>query len=356
MKHLWVLTMVMVGLSVFVQSCVEKKKDDFNRTAMLINIAENVIIPQYQQADAAVSALQNAALAFNANPDAQKLDSLKAAFNAAYKSYMGVEAYDFSASQDMRGLLNNFPPDTNQINNNAATGSYDLNTANNLRAKGFPALDYLLYGHGSAEVVNNFSSPTYKQYLADIVSEIKSKTNTAVSEWTGNYKNTFINASGTDIGSSTGQLVNDISFAAERCRRERVGNSLGYVGLVSGGNIAPQLLEAFYSNQSKELLIEQLQQLKKLYEGNGGIGPDDYLEQVGADYNGTPLHTEISNQFDKAIQAAHTVPVAYTAALSSHKPEMEALFLELKKLVVLLKVDMSSNLGVIITYSDNDGD
>lgn len=354
MKHLWVLPLV--GLLVFVQSCVEKKKDDFNRTAMLTNLAENVVIPQYQQVDAAVSALQNAALAFNANPDAQKLDSLKAAFNAAYKSYMGVEAYDFSASQDMRSLLNNFPPDTNQINNNAAIGGYDLNTANNLRAKGFPALDYLLYGRGSAEVVSNFSSVTYKQYLADIVSEIKTKTSAAASEWSGNYKNTFINASGTDIGSSTGQLVNDVSFSAERCRRERVGNSLGYVGLVSGGNIAPLQLEAFYSNQSKELLIEQLQQLKKLYEGNGGIGLDDYLEQIGADYNGTPLHTEISNQFNKAIQAANTVPVAYTAALSSHKPEMEALFLELKKLVVLLKVDMSSNLGVIITYSDNDGD
>nr|MBP7390367.1 hypothetical protein [Chitinophagales bacterium] len=78
--------------------------------------------------------------------------------------------------------------------------------------------------------------------------------------------------------------------------------------------------------------------------------------EIGADYNGTPLSTEIFNQFERTILAAQNVPVKFSDAVSSHNAEMQTLFLELKKLVVLIKVDMSSQLGVVINYSDNDGD
>ncbi len=151
-------------------------------------------------------------------------------------------------------------------------------------------------------------------------------------------------------------LVNDLSFELERNRRERVGNALGYIGVVSGGVLLPSAVEGFYSESSKELLIENLQQMKLLYTGGSGIGFDDYLSEIGADYNGTPLSTEIFNQFERTILAAQNVPVKFSDAVSSHNDEMQTLFLELKKLVVLIKVDMSSQLGVVINYSDNDGD
>ena len=39
-----------------------------------------------------------------------------------------------------------------------------------------------------------------------------------------------------------------------------------------------------------------------------------------------------------------------------NKPMVQETYQELQKLVPLIKVDMTSALGVLITYQDNDGD
>lgn len=340
---------------VLVCGCKEKKKDNFDRTALLNNLYSNVIYPDYQNFYTSAAALKASADAFLLNTDLAHLDSMKAAYLATYKKFQAVEAYSFAAAPDLYSAINSFPPDTTQINANISAGSYDLTTVNNIRAKGFPAIDFLLFSKSNSETVNAFASPNRKNYLNDVVQEIRNKAGAAQAGW-NNFQSGFVSASGTDIGSSVGMLVNDLSFESERNRKERVGNALGYIGIISGGTLIPDAVEAYYSVYSKELLIENLQRLKILYEGGAGLGFDDYLNELGADYNGTPLATEISNQFDKVILAAQNVPVAYSTAVTTNNAEMQTLFLELKKLTVLLKVDMSSQLGVVINYSDNDGD
>lgn len=332
--------------------------DKFDRAAMLTNLVNNIIIPAHQAFSASAAQLKIKKDSFTANPSSVTLDSLKAAFLSAYISYMKVETYSFTASGETR-TLNVFVTDTSQINTNISTGAYNLSAANNIQAKGFPALDYLLISRSSNEIVNLFTTDVNAakriQYLNDITNEIATTASGATVAW-NNSVSQFISASGTDIGSSAGMLVNDLSFSSERCRRERVGNSLGYIGTISSGNIAPYLLEAYHSAYSKELLAENLRQLKTLYEGGSGSGFDDYLTYLNAEYNGQPLAPAISNQFDLVIQKAEIIPVNYSTALTNNRPDMESLFLELKKLTVMLKVDMSSQLGVIINYSDNDGD
>ncbi|MCW5907044.1 MAG: imelysin family protein [Chitinophagales bacterium] len=337
-------------------ACIKKKKDDFNRTELLNSMYTMVIQPGYTGLKDASATLQTAANSFLTSPDSASLSNLKDAFYVAYANLQYVEALDFSSESALRNDLNSFPSDTAQIDNNIASGSYNLSTVNNLRAKGFPALDYLLYGKPHAQTISDFSgNANRKQYLTDVVSDIVSKANAASNWWNAN-KTTFVNASGTDVGSSVGMLVNDMSFEMERNRRERVGTPLGYVGLIFGGSVAPQTTEAYYSGYSKEMFLENLKGLAALYSGAGGVGFDDYLTHLGADYNGTPLANEISTQFVKVRTAAEQIPVPFSQAVTTHNAEMQTLFLELKKLTVLIKVDMSSQLGVIINYSDNDGD
>jgi hypothetical protein len=91
-----------------------------------------------------------------------------------------------------------------------------------------------------------------------LVTEISDKAAVAFNGWS-NFEADFTTANGTDIGSSVGMLVNDLSFELERNRRERVGNALGYIGVVSGGVLLPSAVEGFYSESSKVLLIENLQ-------------------------------------------------------------------------------------------------
>jgi predicted lipoprotein len=356
LKYLSVACLVVL----FLNGCVDNKGDEFDRTALLTNLGNNVIIPAHQNFSSATISLKQKKDAFISTPSSVTLDSLKAAFLSAYTSFMQVEAYSFTNSEGIRNL-NAFVTDTVQINSNVSSGVYDLNTANNIQAKGFPAIDYLLYSRSNNEIINLFtvdaSAANRKQYLNDITNEIETVAATAAASWSNNISQ-FISASGTDVGSSIGMLVNDLSFEIERCRRERVGNSLGYIGLINSGTPIPSSVEAFYSAYSKELLIANLAACKEVYTGGAGTetGFDDYLAYLNADYNGQPLSSTITNQFDICFQKAQSIPDSFSTAVTTNKPEMESLFLELKKLTVLLKVDMSSQLGVIINYSDNDGD
>lgn len=344
-------------LSVALYGCKPEKKDGYDQGAMLSNIANNVIVPAHQHFSNTAATLKLKTEAFTANPTQQNLTDLKLAFLATYEAYMQVETYDFSPSAGLRNL-NVFATDSDQINSNITSGNYNLDAAINIGAKGFPAIDYLLYREEANAIVNAFTgsgAANRRQYLNDLATEINTVAGSALSGWNG-YTGTFTSATGTDIGSSVGMLVNDIAFETEKCRRERVGNSLGYVGFISSGTIHPRLLEAYNAKHSKELLIANLQQLQVLYEGSTGQGFDDYLAYINADYYGEPLSTAISTQFEVAIAKANAVNGDFETALSTNKPQMEELFLELKKLTVMLKVDMSSQLGVVINYSDNDGD
>jgi len=347
------------GILLLLNGCKPKDGGDkFDRTGMLTNLGNNIVIPAHQQFNSATIALKQNKDAFIANPNSASLDSLKTSFLLAYTAFMKIETYSFTPNAETRNL-NAFVTDTVQINSNINTGAYDLNAANNIPAKGFPAIDYLLFGHNSSEVLTLYTTDVNaakrKQYLDAIINEVQTVANITYDAW-NIYLTQFISASGTDVGSSVGMLVNDLSFQSERCRRERVGNPLGYIGFISSGTANARLLECYYAGHSKELLLANLSELKMLYHGAAGSGFDDYLTYLNADYNGQSLASAISNQFDLVIQKAESIPVDYATALTTNKPEMESLFLELKKLTVMLKVDMSSQLGVIINYSDNDGD
>ncbi len=337
-------------------SCKEKK-EDFDRKPLLENIGNNVIIPSYKSAHEKALALKVAIADFNNWPDPQKLPALRATFKEAYLAWQAVETYEFGKGIAQAASLNSFPTDSAKIRNNALKGNYNLQAATNLSAKGFPALDFILFSISDNDLINLIIDfPTAKQYLQDIADDISANITATYDNWNTSHINTFISATGLDIGGSIGILCNSWAQMTERSRRERVGNSLGYVGLISTGTINSKLLEGFYANQSKELVIANLQAGKNLFTGGEGVGFDDYPQVKEATFQGVPLNVEISNQYDKCIAAANAVSTDFKTALLNDKPKMETLFLELKKLTVLIKVDMASAIGVTINYTDNDGD
>jgi predicted lipoprotein len=83
---------------------------------------------------------------------------------------------------------------------------------------------------------------------------------------------------------------------------------------------------------------------------------DDYLDFVDAKYNGNALSATISAQLDECLNKVAIINNPITKATLTQINDVKALHLEIKKLTVLTKVDLASNLGVIITFSDNDGD
>jgi uncharacterized protein len=373
MRRISVLLVISAVFLVLIEGCKKKDKDNdpepsFDRRAMLSNVGNNIIIPNYQSLKAAVDKLDSATAAFNLNPDNTNLVNLQNIFKDAYRAWQICSVFDLGPAETeyFRINMNTFPTDSVQINSNISSGSYNMDAIANWDAKGFPGMDYLLFGTGAdnnailLRYTTDSDAANRKQYLADLTADMKAKTNTVLTAWLpsgGNYINTFVNTDGTDIGSSIGQLVNQLNYDYEILKNYKLGVPLGKQNL---GTQLPEKVEAYYSGISTELLLLQIKAIENIFLGKSsqgdGLGFDDYLDQIGAQYNGGSLATAIKNQFASATAKLELLSDPLSADIQSNTALAEAAYVEVQKLVVLLKTDMPSALGVLITYFDNDGD
>ncbi len=323
-------------------------------------------MPAYQLLNTTTVKLDSITGAFNQLPNTTNLANLQSAFKDAYQAWQACSPFGFGPAdqQSLNVSFNTFPTDTAAINANIASGSYDLGTIANLKAKGFPAIDYLLFGIAADNnsIVQLYTTDSKasgrKQYLAALSAEIKSKTGTVLTAWqSGNYINTFINAAGTDVGSSLGQLVNGLAYDMDVIKNYEIGIPLGKQSM---GTLFPQKVQAYYSAISARLTLLHLQTMQNIYLGKGapgdGTGMDDYLVQINAQYNGGSLNDAIKAQFGVATGKVQALADPLSATIQNNTTAVNAAYTEIQKLLVLLKTDMPSAMGVLITYADNDGD
>jgi len=374
MKKLIFLALIAATTFVLVQSCkksstnaVSNTGTTFDRKGMLTNLSTNIIIPAYTAFQANTVTLDAAVTTFNTTPNATNLTALQTAFQAAYKQWQSTSEFDFGPAQQInfRVNTNTYPADVNQINSNITAGTYNAGLLANLAAKGLPGMDYLLFGIGAdntailAQYTTDNQAAKRKTYLAALSAELKTNATTVLTAWTtGGYKTTFVNNDGTDSGSSTGLLLNQLVYDYEILKNYEVGIP---AGVQSAGTTFPQKVQAYYSKISLQLTIAHLQAILNIYSGvssaGDGLGFDDYLTSANAKYaDGTSLNATIKTQFGAAATALSALTDPLATNITANTTAVVAAYTQLQKLTVLLKTDMSSSLGILITYGDNDGD
>lgn len=362
------LTLLLIALS----SCSGLGGDDpgvdFDRVAMNENYATNAIIPSYQALQNAIGELKNAADVFSETPDTDNLATLQNRLKTARMAWQDANVFQFGPAEmaTLRTSLNTYPADTGQINSNIESGSYTLGTLENRAAAGLPTLGYLLHGIGSTrqEIVDKYTSDANASnrmtYLLDNIAFIKGKTDDTLNEWSaggGNYLATFTNEqnSGADVGSSLSMMINALILHYERFIRDgKIGIP---AGVRSSGVTRPSATEAYYAGYSAELAVANMQAIKRLVKGTAldgrdGIGLEEHLEALGAG----DLATEILSQVDVSVDALKALSDPLSEQIETDNEPVLKAFEEMQKAITLLKADMTSVLGVTITFQDNDGD
>lgn len=366
------LLLLFLGMILFLFSCKDEKNNnnntDLDQTALLENYADNLIIPSYQVLKEKVDSLNTVTDAFAQNPDLQKLEVLQRTFRSTYRNWQNAELYEFGPAANvlLRSSFNTFPTDTFSINQNIASGNYNLDAASNIDAVGLPALDYLLFGvrPDNNAIVAYYSDSNNGSnrltYFQDLVSEIKTKSSAVLQEWEVNYRDAFVQNTGTDIGSSLSLLVNQFNFEYELIKNPKIGIPLGVKSL---DQEQPGRVEALYSGVSIELALENMDNIIRVFKGESlntaqsGTGLENYLDDLGAKYSEDQLLSEaILNQFDNARTAISAIPEPLKEAVQNNKSLVQSAYDEIQKAVVLIKTDMTSAMGIQITYQDNDGD
>ncbi|GAB5416828.1 MAG: imelysin family protein [Crocinitomicaceae bacterium] len=320
---------------------------EFDKAALLVNIADNQILPALDDFETKINTLETDYLAMQANANVQTLETVQNSWKEAYISWQTVKIYNFGPSRDnaLKGSIGTFPTDSTKIEDNIAAGSYNLETASNTDAIGLPALDYLLY---KPFVVNDLSNPAYVQYGLDVIQKMKAEVAAVKSQW-ASYRSTFVASTGTETTSSFSEFVNEFNRDYELAKNAKVGIPIGKQSL----DIAmPEYVEARYSGISLELLEANIIALNDAYTGGDGVGFDDYLLHLDR----SELNNTINANFGGILSKIDTFSGTMEENISSNWSDLNDLYTLLQGQVVYLKTDMTSAFGVLITYQDNDGD
>lgn len=365
-KYFYLVTVLTVLL--FVLSCNSDSTDDnndtFDKSAMQTNLADNIIIPAFQDLSTKLNNLNIAKNDFTASVNQVNLDNLRAAWLNAYKSWQYVEMFDIGKAEEILYVyqMNVYPTNSTDIESNLLSGSYDLTHANNNDAVGFPALDYLLYGLANTDAdllafyATNANADKYKTYLSDLVNQMKSLTETVLNDWIGSYRDVFINGITNTASSTVNKFVNDYIFYYEKGLR---ANKVGIPSGVFSSTPLPTKIEALYiKNVSKELLLEALNAAQNLFNGKyyssntTGESFKTYLTYLDE----SALSTSINSKFDNARQKIQLLDNDFSLQINTDNTKMTQAYDALQEAVVLLKVEMLNNFNIVVDYVDADGD
>jgi len=343
-------------------------ENEFERAEMLANFGNNIILPSYDRLKSTVGNLNTSINEFTANPNELTLAAAQDDLKEARLAWQSANMFQFGPAESnlLRAILNTFPTDADKIESNVEAGDLNLNTIGNRDAAGFPALGYLLHGVGDnqAEVIaaytDNLNAENRILYLQENITLIQTSADATYEEWSsdgGNFIANFLSEqnSGVDVGSSLGQLINAFILHYERFIRD------GKIGIPAGVRSAnvprPTTTEAFHAGYSSELAVENMNAVSRLFFGNSlngeqGIGLDDNL--IALEAGG--LADNIGIELNEAIASLQALNDPLADQIETNNEPVLNAFTEMQDLIVLLKADMASRLGISITFQDNDGD
>lgn len=358
-------------LSLLSSSCSENQTinedlvGSYNRKQLLSNLSGAYIVPAYSAFNQSVISLDAANTVFIGTPSENNLNGLKEAWTNCFLAWQDVAFLEFGPAADitLRTQTNVYPVDTVLINKNITEGGYNISAANNLSAKGIQALDFLLFSReNAAEAVIYLSQSEVSNYTSELIKDLKVNTEYVVHKW-NEYSLSFIaNSESNADGTSMSTIVNTITNHYEAYIRR------GKVGIPSGAfngfsqQAMPEHVEAFYSGKSTEGATRSIESFEKFFKGisfvnnTDGEGLDDYLDFTESKKDGELLSSVIESQFSAIKSSLSSLNYPLSIEVVSNNTAVAACYEEMQKMVSLLKVNLTSSLGILVNYQDSDGD
>ncbi|QLG46297.1 imelysin family protein [Costertonia aggregata] len=340
----------------------------FQRGPMLVNWADNIIIPSYEAFAIDMANLNASFDTFKADASTVNLTAFRASWLTAYKTWQKVSLFEIGPAENVgfRLNMNIYPTDADKIESHIASGTYDLSLSSNRDAKGFPALDYLINGLGETDdaIVSKYNTTGKDALLAyteAVLGDMTALSSDVLSQWKSSYRDTFVANDGSSATSSVDRFVNDYIFYYEKfLRAGKMGIPLG----VFSGSALPEKVEGYYkADVSNELFLEGLAAVQDFFNGKhfgkSEIGESlaSYLDDLNTVKDGEDLNQLINDQFNSArTMVADLSPFRTEIENNTPPTNMFMAYDEVQRAVPLLKVDMVSAMSISIDFVDADGD
>ncbi len=340
----------------------------FDRGAMLINWADNIILPSYESFATDMESLKSSFDQFQTDRTLENLTMLRSEWLDAYKMWQRVSMFEIGPAETIgfRLNMNIYPTNNTKIEEWIASGVYDLSLSSSRDGKGFPALDFLFNGIADTDsaILNRYTGADGDKIIAlanDILTDMSTMTETVLQEWKSGYRDVFVSNDGASSTASVDRLVNDYIFYYEKfLRAGKMGIPLG----VFSGNTLARNVEAYFSaDVSNSLFLEGLDAFQNFFNGrhfngsNEGESLSSYLNKLNSVKQGEDLSAIINAQFNNAMELVTPLQPFRTEIENNSPPtNMLLAYDEVQKVVPLLKVDMVSAMSISIDFVDADGD
>ncbi len=340
--------------------------------------ARDLIVPLHETLVRECESLERSLDALVTEASPETLEAARSAWRLSAVVWQEVALYRFDRMILSHNQISKRPADSEFIERTIAEPPAVLDADFVARvgslSKGLSAIEYLLFepAEPDAWLEQAREEPARMAYAVAAGAHLVSSAEQVLDRWLpegGNYLETFLRGDGETEGfrRSLGKLYNRVVAVLEETVREHLGKPLG------GGaqEALPEFVEAPASASSLALVKSRLAGIERVFfspnaesgegESASSVASDsprlaNYVEHLGLDWNGQPFVEELRLRFASARGALDAVPEPLARAVVEHPAEVEQAYDELRELLVLIKVDLANQLGVTLTFNDNDGD
>lgn len=342
--------------------------DGFERTTMLENWADNIIIPSYENYVVKLNILRDNTSTFNEEKTIGNLALVKTSWLDAAIAWQYVAMFEIGKAEELTliNYSNVYPVNTEDMEETIASGNYDLDAINKQDEQGLSAIDYLINGLGTDDeetlrvYLDESPQSNHGEYLLALVDNLLLLSNSVLNDWKEGYRDEFVNDESSSATSSVNKLINDYIFYYEKHLRA------GKIGIPAGVFSSTPLIdrvEALYSQgASKTLFQVGVNAMQDFFNGKHfdsdqtGESMKSYLDFLNTIKEGEDLSGIINAQFELVKSVSNSMEEDFVKQIENDNSKMLEVYDQLQVNVVNLKVDMLQALNVKVDFVDADGD
>ncbi|PKN56601.1 MAG: hypothetical protein CVU56_15340 [Deltaproteobacteria bacterium HGW-Deltaproteobacteria-14] len=319
------------------------------------------LLDRYDATAAAADALETQVEALCAAPDAAGLAAARDAWDAARRPWKEAEVFAFGPYSEepirLGPKVDFWPARPDSVRAVLAdTAPIDASQLG-APAKGFAAIELVLWDPDGAPLAALAAEPRRCAYLAAVVPDLAARVRELRAVWDPAGQDFLgeLTAAGerdtqyASLQLAFGEVVNRVGYLLENIRAEKLGKPLG----VTAGSAQPERVESPFSGRGLGDIRDNLVGARRLLlgDGAGDLGLDGYLRGRGRHL--APLLTA---RFDAALAALDALDAPLTAAIEADPASVEALFDRVGELQRAVQVDVLGALSVTVGFNDADGD
>lgn len=336
----------------------------YDRVAMLGGIVDQVIMPGHLALVEESGGLRTAAEAFVAGPSERTLGSLRDEWLATEIAWKHVEIYEFPGLLLIHNAIEKRPARAAFIEGfidavaDTALARVDASAIEPLgsTSKGLSAIEYLIFESEEHRlpVLESFADPARGAFLYAAATNLEAKTRELEQVWTPegeDYARTFRenDSEGPDVDGSISLLANLLIENYEMVMQNKLGLPSG---ITTDGEPDPEAVESRLTGRSVELMTASLEGILRTFDA----GFDDYVDHLDSRPVGERLSDGMRAGFQEVFDALARIEGPLATAVVDDPEDVRAAYEAMRPLLVLLKTDMSAQLGITVTFSDSDGD